>query len=145
MADIERSSTAVWTGTLREGKGTLTSDSGTLKETSYNFGSRFESAGGTNPEELLAAAHAGCFTMALGARLGRQGFNVHRIESKAVVHLEPQQPSGFKISKIRLVTTGKVEGIDAAKFTAEAEEAKKTCIVSQALSAVPMELEATLE
>jgi lipoyl-dependent peroxiredoxin len=145
MSDIERRSTARWNGTLKEGNGSLTSGSGTLKDTAYAFASRFESGTGTNPEELLAAAHAGCFSMALAARLSRQNFNVHFVETEAVAHLSPQQPSGFKISKIVLKTKGKVEGIDAQKFAEEAEETKKTCIVSQALSAVPMELESTLE
>jgi osmotically inducible protein OsmC len=145
MPDIERHSTARWNGTLREGNGTVTSGSGALKDTSYAFVSRFESGNGTNPEELLAAAHAACFSMALAARLARGNFNVHHVETEAVCHLSPQQPTGWKISKITLKTKGKVEGIDAEKFAAEAEETKKTCIVSQALSAVPMELETTLE
>lgn len=144
MADIERASTAVWHGNLREGHGQLTSGTGTLTNTPYAFTSRFENGSGTNPEELLAAAHAGCFSMALAARLSRANFAVDHIETRAIVHLTPQQPSGFKITKIDLITRGKVDGIDAAKFTEEAEETKKTCIVSQALSAVETSLEATL-
>jgi osmotically inducible protein OsmC len=145
MADIERHSTSTWTGTLREGNGKITTATGTLHDTPYAFTSRFENGAGTNPEELLAAAHSACFSMALAARLSRQQLNVHHIQTQAVVHLSPQQPSGFKITKIRLITHGKVEGIDAAKFASEAEETKKTCIVSEALSAVPTELEAHLD
>jgi osmotically inducible protein OsmC len=145
MADIEKVASAVWTGTLREGHGTLSTGSNTLHDTAYTWASRFDTGNGTNPEELLAAAQSGCFTMALGARLGRQNFTVHHIQTKATIFLSPQQPSGFKITKIHLTTTGKVEGIDAATFAKEAEETKKTCIISQALASVEMTVEATLE
>jgi len=143
MADIERSASATWTGTLREGNGTVSSGSGTLNDTPFTFVSRFESGKGTNPEELLAAAHAGCFTMALGAGLGRANLKVDKIETTATVHLTPQT-SGFKITKIHLITHGKVEGITQEDFAARAEETKKTCIISQALS-VEMDVEAHLE
>ncbi len=145
MADIERSASATWTGTLREGNGTVSSGSGTLNDTPFTFVSRFESGKGTNPEELLAAAHAGCFTMALGAGLGRANLKVDKIETTATVHLSPQQPSGFKITKIHLITHGTVAGITQEDFAARAEETKKTCIISQALSAVEMDVEAHLE
>ncbi len=144
MPEFERHSTARWNGNLREGNGTLTSGSGALKDTSYAFVSRFENGAGTNPEELLAAAHAGCFSMALANRLSKADFKVDYIQTEATCVFS-QQSGGWKIVKMVLKTKGKVAGIDAAKFAAEAEETKNTCIVSQALSAVPMELEVTLE
>ncbi len=134
---------ATWNGTLQEGNGSMKGGSGGLN-TAYTFKSRFEEGEAiTNPEELLGAAHAGCFSMALGARLGRAGFTVHHIHTKAHVHLEKGE-SGFAISRIDLVTEGKVDGIDAAAFAEHAEETKKTCIVSRALSAVPMTVSASL-
>jgi lipoyl-dependent peroxiredoxin len=137
-----RDAVAVWNGTLQEGNGTVTIAHGTI-EHPFTFKSRFEEAPETNPEELLGAAHAGCFSMALGARLGRAGHNVHYIRTVAKVHLDKVE-SGFKITQIDLETEGKVEGIDAAAFTENAEATKDTCIVSQALSAVPMTIKATL-
>jgi osmotically inducible protein OsmC len=144
MADIERTVEAVWNGTLREGNGTLSTPSGTLKETSYTFISRFENGAGTNPEELLAAAHAGCFTMALGAALGRKdGVTVEQIKTTETVVLGLVD-GGRKITLLKLETVGKVSGVDQATFAAVAEETKKGCIISQALSAVPMEIHAKL-
>ncbi|HRE48754.1 MAG TPA: OsmC family peroxiredoxin [Aggregatilineales bacterium] len=144
MSSLHRSANAVWTGTLREGSGSLSSDSGKLNDLAYTFISRFEKGEATNPEELIAAAHAGCFSMALGSRLGKQGFTVHHIDTKATIELTQPEGTGWQITKIILTTTGKVEGIDAAAFAAAAEETKKTCIVSKALAAIPMEITATL-
>jgi osmotically inducible protein OsmC len=144
MADIERTSEATWHGDLRGGNGQITSTSGILKNTQYSFGTRFEQGAGTNPEELLAAAHAACYSMALANHLSKKGFKVDHIHSRATCHLTPQQPAGFKITKIDLVTRGKVEGIDDATFKAEAKEAEAGCIVSNALRAITIELDAAL-
>lgn len=145
MADIERSSEAVWHGSLREGGGTLTTTSGVLKQTDYTWANRFDTGKGTNPEELLAAAHAACFSMALASALSKKDFTVHHVTTRATVHLSPQQPSGFKITRIHLETRGKVDDVEEHTFKLMAEETKKTCIVSQALSAVEMDVDAALE
>lgn len=137
-----RTSTAVWKGDLQGGSGNLKLGSGAY-DGQYSFKSRFEEGTGTNPEELLGAAHAGCFSMALAAGLSRQGFKVNSIDTKATVNLE-KGDSGFSITRIDLVTTGDVEGIDEAKFKEVAEGTKDGCIVSRALSAVPMTITATL-
>jgi osmotically inducible protein OsmC len=143
MADIERTAQAVWHGDLREGKGTINSTSGVLKDTPYSFATRFENAAGTNPEELIAAAHAACFSMALANILSKKEHQVHHIETRAVCVLS-QVPEGRKITKIRLETKGRVEDIDDATFLSNAEEAKRTCPVSQALAAIEIELDAKL-
>jgi len=132
---------ATWQGTLQEGVGNVKLGSGAY-DGPFSFKSRFEEGGGTNPEELLGAAEAGCFTMALGARLGRAGFTVNKISTAATVHLEKDE-AGFKISRIDLVTEGDVSGIDEAAFVEHAEETKKTCIISRALN-VPLTVSATL-
>ncbi|MCS7072825.1 MAG: OsmC family peroxiredoxin [Anaerolinea sp.] len=132
---------AVWQGTLQEGSGTLKLGSG-VYEGPYTYLSRFEEGAGTNPEELLGAAEAGCFTMALGARLSRAGFTVNRIATTATVYLEKNE-SGFSVSRIDLITEGDVSGIDEAGFRQHAEEAKNTCIISRALN-VPLTLSAKL-
>jgi osmotically inducible protein OsmC len=137
-----RQATAVWKGNLQEGSGSLTSGSGALNST-YTRPSRFEEGAGTNPEELLGAAHAGCFSMQMAATLSRQGFTVNSVETTAHVHLERNE-SGFSISRIDLVTRGSVEGIDEAKFKEVAEQTKTQCIISRALSAVPMTVDAAL-
>ena len=149
MADIERSAQAVWTGDIRGGSGKLTSTSGVLSDTAYSFATRFEQAPGTNPEELIAAAHAGCFTMALAGTLGRGGYKPQQLETRAVCSLTPQ-PGGFKISKIRLETQGQVldgdgNPIDDATFQQIANDAKENCPVSTALKGnVAIELDARL-
>jgi osmotically inducible protein OsmC len=112
-------------------------------EGKYSFGTRFEGAPGTNPEELIGAAHAGCFSMALAAGLGKNGFNPERVHTTAAVSLE-KVGEGFKITKIRLVTEAKVPNIDPKKFQEIATATKSGCPVSQALSATPIELEAKL-
>ncbi|WP_169239867.1 OsmC family peroxiredoxin [Candidatus Roseilinea sp. NK_OTU-006] len=132
---------AVWQGTLQEGSGTLKLGSG-VYEGPYTYLSRFEEGAGTNPEELLGAAEAGCFTMALGARLSRAGFIVNRIATTATVYLEKNE-SGFSVTRIDLVTEGDVSGVDEASFRQHAEEAENTCIISRALN-VPLTLSAKL-
>jgi osmotically inducible protein OsmC len=137
-----RNSQAVWRGDLQGGSGNLKLGSGAY-DGQYSYKSRFEDGTGTNPEELLGAAHAGCFSMALAAGLSRQGFKVNSIETTATVNLE-KGDSGFSIARIDLVTKGSVEGIDEAAFKEAAENTKNGCIVSRALSAVPMTITATL-
>jgi len=116
MADITRTAKAVWNGDLKGGKGTLDATSGVLKGTPYTFATRFEQAPGTNPEELIAAAHAGCYSMAFAHALAMKGHVPESIETAATCHLSPQPTGGFKITKMRLVTRGRVPGMDAATF-----------------------------
>ena len=137
-----RKATATWTGTLKEGKGHLTGQSGL--DMQYAFTSRFEDGAGTNPEELLAAAHAGCYSMALNVGLERAGFSAEYVTTEGQCTLE-KVGEGMKVTKLKLVTKAKVPGLSAEKFLEFAEATKTGCIISQALSAVPMELEATLE
>ncbi|MBL8130473.1 MAG: OsmC family peroxiredoxin [Anaerolineae bacterium] len=137
-----RTAQAVWKGNLNEGSGALKLGSGAY-DGAYSFLSRFQDGSGTNPEELLGAAHAGCFSMALASRLSREGHTVHSIETTAHVHLEKGE-TGFGISRIDLVTTGRVEGITAEYFAEAAAATKDGCIVSRALAAVPMTISATL-
>ncbi|WP_043097964.1 OsmC family protein [Kallotenue papyrolyticum] len=144
MANIERTANAVWSGSLREGNGQISTSSGVLQNTPYSFHTRFEQQPGTNPEELIAAAHAACFSMALSATLSRQGYTPERIATEATCVLEPQQPSGFKITTIRLRTEASVPGIDDATFQQAFQTAKETCPVSQALSAIRIEGEGRL-
>ncbi len=137
-----RSAEATWQGTLKEGEGNIKLESGAY-DGPFNFVSRFESGPATNPEELLGAAHAGCFTMALNARLFNNGFTPTRVHTVAQVSLEKGE-SGFGISHIHLITEAEVPNLSAEDFAAHAEATKETCIVSRALSAVPMSLEAKL-
>jgi lipoyl-dependent peroxiredoxin len=137
-----RKATATWTGTLKEGKGHLKGQSGL--DMQYAFSSRFEDGPGTNPEELLAAAHAGCYSMALNVALERAGFAAEYVKTEGNCTVE-KIGDGMSISKLKLVTRAKVPGLDAAKFLEFAEATKTGCIVSRALSAVPMELDAVLE
>ena len=130
---MQRKASAVWKGTLKEGKGTVSTDSGTLRESPYTFGTRFETQAGTNPEELLAAAHAGCFSMALANQLGAQGLNPESIETKATLNLEKQE-AGFSITGIHLDVTARVPNADRAKFEEAANKAKTGCIISRALN-----------
>ncbi|OLE25226.1 MAG: peroxiredoxin [Actinobacteria bacterium 13_1_20CM_3_71_11] len=134
-----RQSSAQWQGSLREGAGTMRLGSGAY-EGPYSFASRFESGTGTNPEELIAAAHAGCYTMALSSNLGKAGHTPTSIETTASVHLEP--PAG--ITRIELVTRAVVPDLDDATFQKIADETKDTCPVSKALSAVEITLTAQL-
>lgn len=137
-----RISDAVWEGGLRDGKGTLKLGSEVF-EGPYSFSSRFEQGTGTNPEELIAAAHAGCFSMALSAGLGRSGYTPRRIRTEARVHLE-KIGEGFKITRIELKTDADVPGIGKKTFFDHAEAAKKNCPVSQALTGVEIILSANL-
>lgn len=137
-----RRSEAEWTGTLREGGGRMKLGSGAY-EGAYSFPSRFENGQGTNPEELIAAAHAGCFSMALSAALSKAGFTPERIHTTASVHLEPDG-GGFAITRIELVTEASVPGIDEAGFQQQAEGAKANCPVSKALAGTKISLQATL-
>ena len=137
-----RTSEAEWKGNLREGQGTMKLGSGAY-EGRYSFVSRFESGPGTNPEELIGAAHAGCFSMALSAGLSKAGFTPSRVNTKAKVHLEPVE-GGFGITRIELETEAQVPGIDATTFQQQAEGAKKDCPVSKALAGTQISLTAKL-
>ncbi len=140
---ISRKASAHWEGDLKSGKGTLTTpQSGLLDGTRYGFNSRFGDEKGTNPEELIAAAHAGCFTMALSAKLTEAGHPPQSLDGSAEVDLSLE--GGPTLSAIRLRMKAKVPGLDEAKFRAIADDAKQNCPVSKALSAVPITLEAEL-
>jgi lipoyl-dependent peroxiredoxin len=137
-----RTAQAEWRGNLRAGKGTMKLGSGAY-EGAYSFASRFENGTGTNPEELIGAAHAGCFSMALAAMLEGDGIAPVSIRTAATVHLEKVGP-GFGITRIDLLTEGQVPGIDAPTFQKYAEGAKKDCPVSKALAGVQINLTAKL-
>lgn len=137
-----RTAEAVWERGLKDGKGTVKLGSGAWQGP-YSFSSRFENGSGTNPEELIGAAHAGCFSMALSAGLGKAGFAPQRIATTAKVHLE-KAGEGFKIGRIQLQTKAEIPGIDDATFRKYAEDAKRNCPVSQALAGVNIELDAQL-
>jgi lipoyl-dependent peroxiredoxin len=138
-----RTSNAEWKGDLPTGTGTFTGESGEI-EGAYSFGSRFEESGGTNPEELIAAAHASCFSMALSGDLADAGHTPESIRTEAKVQVL-KEGGGFAIKKIDLVTVARVPGIDDAAFQEAAEGAKAGCPVSKALAAVPINLDARLE
>jgi lipoyl-dependent peroxiredoxin len=129
-----RKARAVWQGTGKEGTGHLTSDSGVLSSTPYSFKTRFENERGTNPEELIAAAHAGCFTMALAFQLQNAGFKPTELETEAAVSIE-QEGGGFTIKKSALTLRADVQGIDRGKFEELARAAEKNCPVSRVLKA----------
>ena len=129
-----RKAKAVWHGTGRDGAGTLSSDSGVLAETPYSFKTRFENQKGTNPEELIAAAHAGCFTMALAFQLQGAGFTPTELATEAAVDLQ-QEGQGFAIKRSALTLRAKVPNIDQATFMRLAGEAEKNCPVSKVLRA----------
>lgn len=140
---MDRSASAVWHGTLKEGKGTISTQSGTLKDTQYSFAARFAEGVGTNPEELIAASHAGCFTMALSAQLTTAGFTPDTIETSAVVTLDLHGEAPT-ITKIHLTNKSKIPNIDKAKFDELAKKAKEGCPVSRVLKAAEITLDATL-
>ena len=142
MAQIKIHASAQWHGTGKEGTGSLTTQSGTLKDTPYGFNARFGDGKGTNPEELIAAAHAGCFSMATAFQLTGAGHTPETMDCNATLSME-QVPGGFKISAIHLVLKAKVPGLDDAKFQALAREAKENCPVSKVLNA-DITLEASL-
>jgi osmotically inducible protein OsmC len=139
---VARKAEAEWRGDLPSGQGTISLGSGAYTG-AYSFRSRFESGEGTNPEELIAAAHAGCFSMALSHGLASAGHKPERVHTTATVELD-KQGGGFAITRIRLVSEARVPGIDEATFRQQAETAKANCPVSKALSAVPLELDAKL-
>jgi len=138
-----RKATATWRGTGREGSGTLSSDSTVLDNTPYSFRTRFGGEKGTNPEELIAAAHAGCFTMALAFRLQTAGLTPIELHTEAVVSLE-RENTGFRITRSALTLRAKVPAIDQATFARISKEAEQSCPVSRVLNAVII-LEATLD
>jgi lipoyl-dependent peroxiredoxin len=137
-----RRADAEWQGDLRSGKGQVSLGSGAYSGP-YSFRSRFESGDGTNPEELIGAAHAGCFSMALAAGLSAAGHTPERIHTVATVHIE-QQDGGFAIPRILLETEARVPGIDEVRFQEQAQGAKANCPVSKALAGVTIELKAKL-
>jgi osmotically inducible protein OsmC len=137
-----RNAVAVWEGNLKNGKGKMELGSGACKG-NYTFASRFEHGQGTNPEELIAAAHAGCFSMALSMMLEQKGYTPEHIHTVAKVRID-KVGEGFRITDIELETEGKVPGIDDKTFMQQAELAKQHCPVSQALSSVPIKLNAKL-
>jgi lipoyl-dependent peroxiredoxin len=137
-----RKANAVWEGDLKGGQGTVKLGSGAF-EGRYSFGSRFEEAGGTNPEELIGAAHAGCFSMALSAGLGRAGHSPKRVATSARVHLE-KVGEDFQITRIELDCEAEVPGLDEAGFQAAAKAAKEGCPVSKALAGTEITLNARL-
>lgn len=132
---MQRSATAVWNGALKTGSGRVSTESKTITDTPYTFATRFESGSkGTNPEELLGASHAGCFTMMISALLGGEGFTPDSIETKATVTLE-QVSGNWTITKIDLVTRAKIPGISAEKFAEVAGNAKAQCPISRVVKA----------
>jgi osmotically inducible protein OsmC len=141
---MNRKATAVWTGDLKTGKGTMTAPSGVMTDAAYSFATRFEDKPGTNPEELIAAAHAGCFSMAASGELGKVGLTPERLETTAVVTLEfvDAKPT---VTKSHLILKAKIPGADKAKFDAAVNAAKAGCPISRLLSNLTITLEATLE
>jgi osmotically inducible protein OsmC len=131
---MKRNASAVWTGGLKDGKGAISTDSGVLSDTPYSFGTRFESGKGTNPEELIAAAHAGCFSMALSLELGKAGLTAERIHTTASVTLDKAE-AGFAITAVHLDLTARIPGADQQQFETAANTAKAGCPVSKALNA----------
>jgi len=131
---MKRTATAVWSGGLKDGKGRISTQSGLLDDAQYGFGTRFEDGPGTNPEELIAAAHAGCFSMALSAQLGAAGMTAQRIETQAAVTLE-KVGDGFAVTAVHLDLAATIPGADPAKFEEAAQRAKEGCPISKLLNA----------
>ena len=140
---MKRKSSAVWMGGLKDGRGTISTDSGVLSDTQYSFSTRFEEGKGTNPEELIAAAHAGCFSMALSGQLGNAGLTAENISTTAAVTLE-KTDAGFTITAVHLDVTAKVPGANQQAFKEAADNAKAGCPVSRLLNA-DITMEAKLE
>lgn len=140
---MERQASAVWNGTLKEGNGTMTAPSGVLKDARYTWAQRFASDPGTNPEELVAAAHAGCFSMAFSGKLTTAGTPPEQINTTATVTLE-KTDAGMTVTRVHLATRARVPGITAAQFAEHAESARATCPISRLLNAT-ITLDATLE
>jgi len=143
MASIRREATAIWTGAGKDGQGTLTTQSNTLRETPYSFATRFGDRAGTNPEELIAAAHAGCFNMALAFRLAGAGHAPERLRTRADLSMT-QDDAGWRIAAVTLNLSAKVPGLGREEFQKLADEAKATCPVSKVLNA-EITLKAELE
>jgi len=141
---MNRSASAVWHGGLKDGKGTVSTESGALKELQYSFGSRFESGTGTNPEELLGAAHAGCYSMALSAQFTEAGLKPETIETTAKVTLEMLKDGGPTITKIHLTTKVSATGVTREQFESLALNAKIGCPLSKVLKAAEITLDASL-
>ena len=139
-----RRANAEWKGDLKSGKGVISTETKVLDNTAYDFSSRFETGTTTNPEELIGAAHSGCFSMALANSLAKDGFKVNSIKTDAKVHLEKQE-AGFTITKVELDTVGDVDEIDNDKFVKYAEQAKAGCPVSRALTGPMILLNAKLK
>ena len=131
---MKRKASAVWQGGLKDGKGTISTDSGVLSSTQYSFSTRFEEGKGTNPEELIAAAHAGCFSMALSGQLGNAGLTAESINTTATVTLE-KTDAGFTITKVHLDVTARIPGAEQAAFETAANNAKAGCPISRLLKA----------
>ncbi len=131
---MNRKASAVWQGGLKDGRGTVSTESGVLSDAAYSFRTRFENEKGTNPEELVGAAHAGCFSMALSAQLGEAGLKPERIETAAMVTLE-KVADGFAVTAVHLDVNATVPGADEAKFQAAANKAKEGCPISKLLNA----------
>ena len=140
---MKRRASAVWKGGLRDGKGAISTDSGVLSDTQYSFTTRFEDGIGTNPEELIAAAHAGCFSMALSAQLSEAGLTPEKIHTVAEVTLEKLDP-GWTVTRVHLSVTAKIPGADRTRFETAANEAKAGCPISRLLNA-QISMEAKLE
>ena len=140
---MKRSGSAVWQGDLKNGKGLVSTDSGVLQSQQYSFGTRFENGKGTNPEELIAAAHAGCFTMALSAQLGNSGLTPEKLETKATVTLDKQE-AGWAVTHILLDVKGRVPNADQAAWDKATQAAKTGCPISKLLNAT-IEMQAKLE
>ncbi len=141
--DIERKASAVWHGNLKEGNGKISLESGLIKDAPYTWASRFASDKGTNPEELLGAAHAACFAMNLSNLLGQKDYKIHYINTEASVYMSSSAPRS--ITHIKLVVHAKVDDLEADMFQSQAEESKRSCPLSKALASVPIELEAHLD
>lgn len=145
MAQLKRQASAVWRGDLRGGEGQMSSETGVLQDATYSFSTRFENEPGTNPEELIAAAHAGCYSMAFANTLAQKGYDPQSIETQATCFLTSQEGGGFAITKMRLEVRGRVPDIDQAKFEQVAAEADKGCPVSNLLrNGLEIEREVTL-
>ena len=140
---MQRKASAVWQGNLKGGKGTITTDSGVLSNTQYSFSTRFENGAGTNPEELIAAAHAGCFAMAFSAQLGEAGLTADRIEASATVTLE-KTAAGFEVTSSHLEVKAKIPGASQEAFDTASNNAKAGCPISRLLNA-KITMKASLE
>lgn len=138
---IQKTASAQWKGSVKQGKGSVSTESGALSSQPYGFNTRFEGQAGTNPEELVGAAHAGCFSMALSLMLGEAGMEPEQIDTQATVTLEPDS---LTITKVHLVTTAKIPGADRDAFDKAAQDAKDNCPISKLFTA-DITLEATLE